>query len=342
MLRRPLLRLVLLLGLWLGAVAANAQPKAPEAPAPQFLSRSDTATLMAGPGAQAYFDAMHVPELLAKTRQDLRGLPLTEARERAKAHYAAEALEFSADEQALLRWSLSALWPKLTDKAPLYARTPWKFAKISDRVEGGLPHTREDTIVFGAGLMQNLLAGQRAQDLARLQVFLGYLLVHEQTHVLQRSHPELFDGLNGPLLGFVRVPAPQVPALQDSGVVNPDAPVSEWIFPLPDAPGQAVLPWLQLSNLQTPSMPRDFQMRAVRYRLEQGQWRLQDSDGRPLTEPLLEIPGYVGAFPNRSDLYHPHEIAADLLGYWLSGRSDASAQHPLRRAIPTWAAQTLK
>ena len=342
MLRRALLRLPLLLGLGLGAVAAHAQPKVPEAPAPQFLSRSEAAAVMAGPGAQAYFDAMHGPELLAKTRQDLRGLPLTEARERAKVHYAAEAQEFSADEQALLRWSLNTLWPTLADKAPLYARTPWKFAKISDRVEGGLPHTREDTIVFGAGLMQNLLAGYRAQDLARLQVFLGYLLVHEQTHVLQRSHPELFDGLNSQLLGFVRVPAPQVPALLESGVVNPDAPVSEWVFPRPDAPGQAVLPWLQLGNLQTPTMPRDFQMQAVRYRLDQGQWHLQEADGRPQTGPLLEVPGYAGAFPDRNNLYHPHEIAADLLGYWLAGRTDASARHPLRRAIPTWAAQTLK
>ncbi|MFP8776970.1 hypothetical protein [Hydrogenophaga sp. RWCD_12] len=342
MLRRALLPLVLLVGLGLGAVAAPAQTQAPEHPAPQFLNRSEAAALMAGPGAQAYFDAMHVPELLAKTRQDLRGLSLAEARERAKAHYAAETLEFSADEQALLRWSLNALWPTLVDKAPLYARTPWKFAKISDRVEGGLPHTREDTIVFGAGILQNLLAGYRAQDLTRLQVFLGYLLVHEQTHILQRSHPAIFDGLNTQFLGFVRVPAPQMPALQERGVINPDAPVSEWIFPLPGSPGEAVLPWLQLGNLQTPSMPRDFQKQAVRFRLEQGQWRLQEPDGRPSSGPLLEVQGYVDAFPNRNELYHPHEIAADLLGYWLAGRTDASAQHPLRRALPAWATQSLK
>lgn len=342
--RRNLLQQGLLLGFSLGATSVTAQTprQVPTTPSLQFLDRSEAATLMAGPGAQAYFEAMQVPELMAKTRQDLQGVPPTEARERARAVYAREVMAFSAEEQALLRWSLDQLWPVLLEKAPLYTRTAWKFAKVSDRLEGGLPHTREDTIVFGAGLMQNLLAGQRAQDLTRLQGFLGYLLAHEQTHVLQRRHPGTFDRLNRQLLGFIRVPPQSLPALQESGVVNPDAPVNEWVFPLPEAPGQAVLPWLQLGNLKTPTMPRDFLLRAIPYRLEQEQWRVQAADGQPPTLALLDVAGYRAAFPDTSNLYHPNEISADLLAYWLAGRQDASARHRLRLAIPGWAAQALQ
>ena len=342
--RREFLRFAALTGgLGIGTTI-RAEGPAPATLAPQFLTRSETASLMAGPGAQAYFDALQIPEMMAKTRLDLRGLSLADARERARAHYAAETLEYSAEEQAMLNWCLTALWPTLSAQAPLYARTPWKFAKVGDNVEGGLPHTRSDTIVFGAGVVRNLLAGYRAGDLTRLQSYLSYLLVHEQTHVLQRRHPDVFERLNSAFLGFVRIPASPMPGLQESGVVNPDAPVSDWVFPLPDAPGEAILPWLQLRNLQNPSMPRDFQMVAVRYRLEQGQWRLQtqEPDGRPQTVPLYGVASYVAAFPARSELYHPDEIAADLMGYWLAGRTDASAQHPRRQAFPAWATLALK
>jgi hypothetical protein len=337
MLRRHLGLLALCLAgsSWLGLAQAAE-------PALQFLNRSEAATLMAGPGAQTYFDAMQGPELVAKTRLDLLNLPLAAAREQARAHYASEVQEFSADEQAMLHWAVGTLWPTLTEKAPLYARTPWKFAKVSDKVEGGLPHTRGDTIVFSAGLMQNLLAPYRAGDRSGLLGFLGYLLVHEQTHVLQRSQSALFDTLATQVLGFTRIAAPQTPALLARGVVNPDAPLSEWIFPLPDAPGQAVLPYLQLSNLKTPSMPRDFQMVAVMYRQEQGEWRLQEREGQPVTQPLLGVAAYVNAFPDRSGLYHPYEMAADLLSYWLGGRADASARHTVRLALQAWAAKALQ
>lgn len=336
MLRRHLGLLALCLAgsSWLG-LARAAEPTL------QFLNRSEAASLMAGPGAQPYFEAMQTPELVAKTRLDLLNLPLATAREQARAHYASEVQEFSTDEQTMLRWAVGALWPTLTEKAPLYTRTPWKFAKVSDKVEGGLPHTRGDTIVFSAGLMQSLLAPYRAKELAGLQGFLSYLLVHEQTHVLQRTQSALFDTLASEVLGFTRIAAPQTPSLLARGVVNPDAPLSEWIFPLPDAPGQAVLPYLQLSNLKTPSMPRDFQMLAVMYQRDQGEWRMQERDGQPVTQPLLGVAAYVNTFPDRNGLYHPYEIAADLLGYWLGGRADASARHPVRLALQAWASKAL-
>lgn len=341
MLRRHALRLVLAGGLaGLAALANTAH--AQSGPVLQFLSSSETAAVMAGPSALPYFDAMQQPELVAKTRLDVLNLPLDTARERARAYYAAAVQEFTTDEQAMLQWAVGVLWPTLAEKAPLYARTPWKFAKVSDAVEGGLPHTRGDTIVLSAGLMQSLLEPYRAQERKGLYGFLGYLLVHEQTHVLQRTQSALFDTLPSQVLGFERITAPTSPWLRERGVVNPDAPLSEWVLPLPGQPGRGVLPYLLLSNLKAPRMPRDFQMVAVHYRQEQGQWRLQEQNGQPQTEPLTGVAAYVGAFPDRSGLYHPYELAADLLAYWLGGRTDATAKHPVRLALQAWAAQKLQ
>lgn len=334
-------RHTLLLVLWLACSACWAQAPA-ASPKIEFLSAKQAADVLAGPGAQTYFDAMQGPELVAKTQLDLLKLPLSAARDAARQHYAREAQAFTLAEQEVLVWAVNSLYPTLVAKAPLYARSVWKFAKVSDLVEGGLPHTRGDAIVFSAELMQGLAASYQAKDYRGLSGFLNYLLLHEQSHVLQRAMPAVFDDLVVQVLGFERMPAPQLPWLAQRGVVNPDAPVSEWAYPLPQAPGQAVLPYLLLSNLSKPRMPDDFQMVAVMLGKEQGAWQVQEKNGQPVTQPLLNVKTYVAAFPNQDEIYHPYEISADLLGYWLSGRTDGDARHPLRAKLVAWAAKALQ
>jgi hypothetical protein len=337
MLRRHALlgSLVFALGLACGSVrAASAGLHV------QFLSRAEAAALMAGPNAKPYFDAMYGPELMAKTAVDSLNVSLDIARDNARAVYASETLEFSLDEQEVLRWAVSVLWPTLIDKAPLFARTPWKFAKVSDRIEGGLPHTREDAIVLSAGLLASLVPAYRDQDLSKLYQFLGYLLAHEQSHVLQRSQPAVFDDLVTSVLGFERVPALQSPWLAERGVVNPDAPVNEWVYPMPGGK-QAALPYLLLDNLTHPRMPQDFRTVAVMAQKDQGRWLWMLQDGLPVTQPLDGLKAYVNAFPNPDEIYHPYEISADMLAYWLAGRSDGDAGHPLRAKLIKWAKKGL-
>jgi hypothetical protein len=306
----------------------------------QFLNQSEASALMAGPSAKPYFDAMYGPELIAKTGLDIQNLPLNIARDNARAIYASEALEFSQAEQDVLRWGVSVLWPTLIDKAPLFARTPWKFAKVSDRIEGGQPHTRDDTIVFSARVAADLASAYRDQDLSKLYEFLGYLLAHEQTHVLQRSQPAVFADLINSVLGFERVPALQSSWLSERGAVNPDGPVNEWVFPLPGGK-QAVLPYLVLDNLTHPRMPDDFRTVAVMAEKAQGRWAWVMQDGVPVTQPLSDLKAYASAFPNPDENYHPNEIAADMLGYWLAGRTDGDTEHPLRAKLVKWAKKNL-
>lgn len=306
----------------------------------QFLSKVEASALMAGPGAKPYFDAMTGPELIAKTGLDIQNLPLDIARDNARAIYASETLEFSQNEQDVLRWGVSVLWPTLIDKAPLFARTSWKFAKVSDKIEGGLPHTREDTIVFSADLMASLVPAYRDQDLSKLYQSLGYLLAHEQTHVLQRSQPAVFDDLVTSVLGFQRVPALQSPWLAERGVVNPDAPRNEWVYPLPGGK-QAAMPYLLLDNLTHPHMPQDFRTVAVMAEKDLGGWAWLVQDGAPVTHPLSDLKTYTNAFPNPKENDHPYEISADMLGYWLASRSDGDASHPLRAKLVKWAKKNL-
>jgi len=308
----------------------------------QFLSKTQSADLIAGPGARGYFDAMHGAELLAKTRLDHGDRPLAELRDKARQYYADETLDFSADEMEVLEWALRSALPSLIEKAPLYARSQWKFAKISANIEGGLPHTRAEAIVLSAPFLKTLIAPYKSGNNQGLSSFLTYILVHEQTHVLQRTHQTLFDDLATTVLGFHQTQAPNDPWLLERRVVNPDAPDNNWVYPISSSPAVAIFPYLILSRLRNPRMPQDLQLVAVMATQAGGSWQVQLKDAIPVVVPLMEVKAYTEAFPNKSQVYHPYEISADLLGYWMAGHSTGDTEHPMRAGLAAWAAKNLR
>jgi len=58
---------------------------------------------------------------------------------------------------------------------------------------------------------------------------------------------------------------------------------------------------------------------------------------------LAEFSAYKKAFPNPSEFYHPHEIAADALAFWITGNADGGdTKHPLHAKIAAWAQARLQ
>jgi len=134
----------------------------------------------------------------AKTGLVLQNLSLQAARDQVRDAYSAATEDFTADEQASLREMIDTLQPTRRIRAPLYAR-------MHDQAT-----LRDSARVFN-------------------------LLIHEQTHVLQRHNPALFATLYTEAFGFRQVtlqPAPQW--LRIRRVVNPDAPDADWVFPIGD------------------------------------------------------------------------------------------------------------
>jgi hypothetical protein len=192
----------------------------------RFLSQSEAREALTTGAERRYYARLQLPEMRAKTGLALQNMTLEAAREQVREAYGARAEEFSADEQAALRDIVTALQPSLRTRAPLYARTPWVFIKVDATIEGGLPHTRGENIVLSDALLARVVQ-VRAKGASGAPVSLWNLLVHEQTHVLQRHHPELFANLYTQSLGFRQVAlAPAPPWLIERNVVNPDAPRS--------------------------------------------------------------------------------------------------------------------
>ena len=324
-----------LLALPLAAQVATAPKPALQA---RFLGKEEAAKVLT---ADDYFGLLHTAELRAKTGLPLAGASAPEARAAAKAFYAASAQDFTAEEKAALQRLLDAAAPDVAEKAPLMARTPFAFIKAG--VEGGLPHTRGACIVLAPGVVQALVGVAARKDPALLLRAAG-LLVHEQTHILERQHPDLFAGLFTGVFGFRRLAAvPDAPELAEARVVNPDGPDLGWAFPIQDGPAvRWIRPDLRLGELEHPRMPQDFQEAAVDLVPEGSGFGLaRDAQGHPKVEDLQQLKGYETAFAGVGEDFHPNEIAAVLISSWITGGGRPEAQ-ALQARTAAWAATALR
>lgn len=304
-----------------------------------FLGKTEAAKILT---SEDYFQNLQVGELRAKTGLELANATPDQARVAAKAHYAAGAQDFSPEEQALLRGVLDRVGAQVAEKLPLMARTPFTFIKAD--AEGGLPHTRGACIVLAPRLLQALVDAMQHGAQAQVDPFVSSLLIHEQTHVLERQHPALFQQLFTEVFGFRRLTSvPDAPSIQALRVVNPDGPDLGWAFPIPDGTGTRwIRPDLQLKTLDHPRMPQDFLLVAVDLVEKDGAFSLAlDAKGAPKVEDLEAIPAYKAAFPDLDESFHPNEIAAELLSAWVTGQ-DKDAAQPLRVRTAAWAAKALR
>jgi hypothetical protein len=263
-----------------------------------------------------YFAFLQPVEMAAKLGATVSGDSLGAQRAEVQRQYQAAVLEFTAEEQEALRGFVTRLQPWLREY-PLLAQLPWRFVKVAEHVEGGLPHTRGDAIVLPADTVEDLVRLRarfcETESLARA----ARLLIHEQLHVLQRREPARFDSLYAEVYGFERVAPIALPAaLRAQQVSNPDAQSCCWVYPLQEGAGQRyLLPLLTFAERDgIARMPRDFRQLAVE--VERVDRRVQlrhDAHGTARVADLRLYSDYTAAFPMTPLVFHPHEIAAEAI-----------------------------
>jgi len=345
--RRHLLRaaaLALLPGTRAHALAPQAgRPGSPARVA--FLSPEQGAAALRQPG-DPYYAGMGLLEIRARMHAPLAGMSPADARAVVREYDAAAVLAFSAREQAAIRGVIDSMQALLGERAPLYARTPWSFIKLDGRAEGGMPHTRGPHIVLPAETAAHFAAMQRETTEAGAAAAAPRgrgLLLHEQTHVLQRADPARFEPLFTQVFGFTRMaPAPANDWLSAHRCTNPDGPAVEWAFALGQIGGSGwVMPDVTLPDTPRPSMPEDFQAVGVEVEKTADGWRIVARDGVPRCRDLDAIPGYHAHFPFPDEDFHPHEIAAVALSHWILRDVPDLDARPLMPAIAAWATAAL-
>jgi hypothetical protein len=318
-------------------------PSEEPAAAIHFLSQTDGRAALTTGAERGYYARLQLPEMRAKTGLALQNITLEAAREQVRKTYGARVEEFSAEEQGALREVVAGLQAVLRTRAPLYARTPWAFIKVDATIEGGLPHTRGDCIVLSDAILAHI-AQLRAKGAPSAPLSVWNLLVHEQTHVLQRRHPESFASLYTQVLGFRHVALASAPQwLIERNVVNPDAPDADWVFPVGAAAARHwILPDVLLLKLDHPRMPDDFDVVALDVRERAGAWEFADRSMPVPLQELSALPDFVRAFPTQDEIFHPNEISAGLLAAIITGSGIEHPEHPLWNKTRAWADQALR
>ncbi len=288
-----------------------------EEPRIRFLTRSEGQIAILDDSLEPYFEELQPLEMAAKTGSPLDGSrSLVSQQAECKRRYADSVLDFTPEEEAAVRWYIQQILPPLKKQYPLFANTSWSFIKISASIEGGLPHTRGESIILAPVVLESIveLWHDEPQSMSTPQI--GELLIHEQMHVFQRTHPDFFTSLYQDLWGFrFTPPIPLNAWLLQHHLANPDAVRCQWVFPLQETNGTRwIWPLVILKDTtQLPRMPQDFQMIAVPVKETDQGFRLLSSklDFSSVTN-LSSLDAYVRQFPGTTDIYHPNEASADL------------------------------
>jgi len=343
--RRRLLRA----GMRLAAGAAAlpftglAPAQAGAAPRVAFLDTAAAGAALADGTDDPYYGRMGLLEIRARLHSALPGMSLTDARVAAREYDASAALPFDDEERDAIAAIIGGMQPLLAARAPLYARTPWSFIQLDEHAEGGMPHTRGPHIVLPRSVVGVLVKLQRQARASGRQATPPRgvdLLLHEQTHVLQRLQPERFEPLFTQVFGFTRMArrgGPTTDWLAAHRCTNPDGPDVAWAFPLATIGGTGwVMPDVVLPDKPLPRMPQDFL--AVGIEVSGGtDWRVVERDGEPVRHDLDRIRGWHAHFPFPDEDFHPHEIAAVALAHWILRDVPDVDARPLMPAVAAWA-----
>ena len=265
-----------------------------------------------------YFDQLQAMEMSAKTGSAISGQTLEEQREQCRRRYQAGVRGFSHEEKEVIRRCVKGLLSALKQEYPLFAEMPWSFLKLSDNIEGGLSYTRDKHIILSEETCKRLtILHQSAPERAALSV--GGMLVHEQMHVFQRTHPGLFDPLYTEIWGFVKAKEIEsCPWLEKHHLANPDGTDCCWVFPIQQGENtiyiQPLVVFAEGEGLKR--MPNDFRMIAVELVKSDGRFRPRVlKDGKPIFHNLLEVWEYCKVFPLTRNIYHPNEACASLFAH---------------------------
>jgi hypothetical protein len=263
----------------------------------------------------AYFDRLQPMEMETKTGRPLETGTIAEKRAECRHRYQSAVKEFTDDEKAALRDAAAQADGLVRKDYPRFADTPCSFLKVASNLEGGFPHTRGKHIILAEHICRGIAAQARAGRGER-QIGTVELLLHEQMHVFQRANPELFDSLYTGLWGFIRAKSiKSCPWIVEHQLVNPDAIDCPWVFPIHrDDQTRYIWPLCSLSDGPGPKQMRaDFSMLAFYVVPDGDGYRVECGDGgRPKYSDLLSVRDFCRVFSPSTNIYHPHEAAADL------------------------------
>ena len=224
--------------------------------------------------------------------------------EECKLNYCKNILTFSDNEKNIMNKLLQNLASQLKIYYPKFPYLVWKFIKIDDRIEDGLPHTRDDCIVLPVSYINDIVKLDKENKINLMMKEYGSLLIHEQTHVLQRINPKIFENLYTNIWPFKR--AKYIRNMKKSKFQrsNPDALKPEWVYHLNNK--EHILPISRLSPNSNFDLKYPDKIAIPLKRIKNNFFIKSNLD----EVKLDSISEYYNEFCKIQQNYHPNEISA--------------------------------
>lgn len=271
-----------------------------------FLEGKATAELFTSEKSEAYFSLLEPLDIAAKTGGRVDISDINDARNKTRQIYASSVLPFSEDEKKFLENAVGNVCRVLEGRFQGIVHRAWRLIKTEPYIEGGLPHTREDGIVFSSDMIHRMMNSPPA--------FTEMLLAHEILHVVQRQNRRLFAQFYTEAWGYRKVNAIKaVPdILVSNQVMNPDGVDYNWI--IPGSTGE-VWWWprvlLKPEDDEAVSMPSDFHFVSVKIKEKNGSFYVVDGQNSFVDfQPLKKNHLLAAKFPGIKRPYHPDEVAS--------------------------------
>ena len=303
--------MIRMLGLMLIAVGVFAAE-----PVAEFADLATAQVAIIDDHLEPYFSTLQPLEMAAKTGSALSPGTVAEQQAECRKRYQAGVRAFTPDEQAAVTWYVAKARTLLATDYPAIEQTPWRYIKVDDHIEGGLPHTRGEYVVFAQGFLAELSMAKSMlpEDTAMQQM--GDTVIHEHMHVVQRLHPEMFTSLYTDLWHLRRAPRiVDCPWLVEHHLANPDGVDCGWVFPVvANGTTRWIWPLVIFGEVQgIAHMPNDFDMAAISLSDNNGAFTVvTTAEGKPVYVNLMSVPEYARLYVGSHNIYHPNESAADL------------------------------
>ncbi len=289
----------------------------------RFLTQKEAGAAIVDESMEPYFSLMQPLEMGAKTSTPLEATDLAKQRDECRARYRDAVLAFTDAEQTAINDAARDIRNALKPAYPGFAAAPWSFMKIENSIEGGAPFTHGPHIVIPDWLAQKF-ASERAKGHDPAKSQLGETLIHEQCHVLQRTHPSLFADFYVNSWGFLRAKGlAACPWIEKHQALDPDGVDVGWVYPAHE--GATTTYWQPMATFddaaKRPRLPKDLVLLGVAVDRRGTSYApivpKDAKDGKPTTQFLDQINAYTAAFGRVPENFHPNETFAVMFS-WLA------------------------
>ncbi len=246
-------------------------------------------------------------------------------------NYSGGVLPWSDNEKTALVHAINSIQTNLT---PYERHLPQTIlmAKTSQAIEGGLPHTRANLILFSQDAIDQYFL-TALEDKKKALDGLANLFLHELHHILSRHNDKQQDAYFS-LIGFKPCNFIEPETLRAQRLTNPDAPVYKHfvpIRPIKNTNANGVIPFLRVTgpydNLEKGSLGDYFDFSLLAIEESEGTCRLAKNENKPDGQPVFLSGGAVPDFfkaigSNTQYIIHPEEILAENFIFAVRGRKD--------------------